>query len=681
MRQDLLALTEDDLAALTNRGTVKRARRELDEAEVTGTPDTNDAGDVRVTWSDGIECSIPSGSALNQGTCSCAASSLCRHLIRLVLAYQQFHANSIRDEPRTSPLNPVSSWDPGTIPDAELASHYRPALFSKLKTTFRQGVLAEVVRGAKPTVRFFQPAAAVRFLVPGDPRYTHCDCSHPAPCPHVPLAVWACRELPAMQVSGIVSTAGRSKPVPQDWLDEVDAVLRDLLEVGLSGATQPWGDRLARLEANTRSLGSSWPADILAEITEQRDRYAKHDALFDPERLVALLGELRIRRDAMQCETGSIPQPMIRGTGLESIGQLGKCRLVGLGTGVRLGRQAVEVVTYLQDLDSGSISVITREYADPAKPAPGASSTSVLRSFPELGRIACIKQASQYQLGAGQLLTDSARRTAAGRLTLGRTNAAVQPQLFQWEQLPPPVLVESYSELSARLNLLPPSCLRPRCAAEDFHVLPVAGVQAAGFDVPTQMIVATLRDSVGLQVFLHHPFTERGRSGCERLLGQFQQTDASLRFVAGPVRRTPRGILVEPVACVFERASQRFCLQPWIEPASGDTNLASGELISRSPAKHPIEDQLRLVESALEQLVMTGVRRIGGDDIRRWQQFPTGLESVGLIGLASLTRAATAEFERKQRDLGWQPDTAVDRTIEWLALLRLARDVGWNDDG
>ena len=64
MRADLLALTADDLAALTNRGTVKRAQRELDEAEITGTVHESPAGDISVVWSDGPRCSscvLPGG--------------------------------------------------------------------------------------------------------------------------------------------------------------------------------------------------------------------------------------------------------------------------------------------------------------------------------------------------------------------------------------------------------------------------------------------------------------------------------------------------------------------------------------------------------------------------------------------------------------------------------------------
>ena len=101
MRTDLLALTPDDLAALTNRGTVKRAQRELDETEVTGTVAEDAAGAVTATWSDGPACTIAAGSALRDGRCTCASATLCRHLVRTVLAYQKSHADAAEVPPAT----------------------------------------------------------------------------------------------------------------------------------------------------------------------------------------------------------------------------------------------------------------------------------------------------------------------------------------------------------------------------------------------------------------------------------------------------------------------------------------------------------------------------------------------------------------------------------------------------
>src|SRR5438874_7913945 len=101
-RADLLALSADDLAALTNRGLVKRARRELDEDEVKGELSETPEGDVAVKWSDGPECQLPADVPLAEAHCSCDTLGLCRHLIRTVLFYQQVGAAS-RAAPSSGP--------------------------------------------------------------------------------------------------------------------------------------------------------------------------------------------------------------------------------------------------------------------------------------------------------------------------------------------------------------------------------------------------------------------------------------------------------------------------------------------------------------------------------------------------------------------------------------------------
>src|SRR5258707_14024751 len=121
-RVDLLALSSDDLATLTNRGIVKRAHRDLDAGAAAGRIDETPAGDVRVQWSDGVECLLPAGQTLHQGRCSCAAVGVCRHLVLSVLAYQRQAAPA-----------PAEPWDPGAIPDEELARHFRPVQLAPLR--------------------------------------------------------------------------------------------------------------------------------------------------------------------------------------------------------------------------------------------------------------------------------------------------------------------------------------------------------------------------------------------------------------------------------------------------------------------------------------------------------------------------------------------------------------------
>ena len=89
-RQDLLALTPDDLVTLTNRGIVRRATQEAEGSEVTAGIIEDGDGTVTAQWSDDVECKLPGGETLSAASCSCPATTLCRHIIRTVLAYQQW---------------------------------------------------------------------------------------------------------------------------------------------------------------------------------------------------------------------------------------------------------------------------------------------------------------------------------------------------------------------------------------------------------------------------------------------------------------------------------------------------------------------------------------------------------------------------------------------------------------
>ena len=73
----------------------------------------------------------------------------------------------------------------------------------------------------------------MRFLVPGDPRYTKCDCADPAPCPHVPLAVWAFRLLAPETPSGLVTTATKAAPLDQGLYRLIEETLEEYAEFGV----------------------------------------------------------------------------------------------------------------------------------------------------------------------------------------------------------------------------------------------------------------------------------------------------------------------------------------------------------------------------------------------------------------------------------------------------------------
>ena len=361
-------------------------------------------------------------------------------------------------------------WDPGRIDDAALEPQVAKGIRDRAAVLWSQGVLAELLRSAKPSARFHCPGHTVRFPVPNDLRYAQCSCAEPAPCVHAVLAVRAFRLLEAGASSGIVSEGPLDLPVPQGMLAAAENCVRDLLAEGLASLTTAWRDRVRRVSAECTAASLTWPAQILEELADDFDRYTARDAAFSPGHSVERAGELLLRLDAILAGCAPVPQAFIRGMRSDRDSELGAARFIGLGAAVREARRSSLLTVFLQNCDNGHMLTLTRDFADD----PDAASPR--KPFHQLARAPAVKGAALAGLAAGQLMTQGGRRTASGRLVIGRARAVVNPQNYAWEQLKAPALVDDFAELGARLRLLPPASFRPRRAAADFHVCPLDGV-------------------------------------------------------------------------------------------------------------------------------------------------------------------------------------------------------------
>jgi hypothetical protein len=526
------------------------------------------------------------------------------------------------------------------------------------------------VKSHKPTVRFHDLACTLKFQVRGDARYVYCDCAGSPPCAHVPLAVWAFRKLPPDKDAAILSTQQHTLPVPVAVLDQVDDVLLEGAEAGLSAAGSAWRNRLGRLEVACRDAALIWPAEVVNELVHEYERYAEHDARFSSDQFAELVGELLIRADAIRNDTGAVPQLLVRGTAADHSTELGSARFIGVGCGVQVSRGQATVTAYLQDANSGSMVAVSREFPDPA-----ADSTDEPKPFWQLARTPVVKDASFAVLGAGQLLTNGGRRTTDHHLVLGRVKAAVNPQNFSWESLRPPVLGENFAEIRARLGVLPPATLRPRRVAEDFHVCAVSKVEMAAFRPDTQTVEAVVVDANGERALVRHPFLSRGSEGAERLLARLTSVSAGLRFVAGSMRLAGDVLLIEPVALVWDGAT-RTVLQPWVdrlEDEPGSTTLHRAEPASVGP----LEEWNRALHTAVGLLLVTGLRRADADTQRTWLELAERAEQLGLARLGvPAARLATALSE-KLASAHWQPRPAARVLLELVVLSRASQEMGF----
>ncbi|MEL6555375.1 MAG: hypothetical protein AAFQ63_18225 [Cyanobacteria bacterium J06621_11] len=635
-RADLLALTLDDLMVLSNRGLVKRAQKEIAKGVVDGsvadgslTYDLVQTEEVlQFTWSDEVVCRLPVGEVLCDRHCNCNATTLCRHLIRSVLTYQSMVQDTSQEKPLESSENSdletttvqsdvgaaqsLPVWNPGDISDEEIREHFRPAQFTKLKKEFSKNQVIEVSCGHKPTAQLHSFPHTLRFLVPGDLRYTYCDCDYDAPCPHVPLAIWAFRQLDENQQSGIISTesadaakSADSMPtlsVPTELLDDIESALCDLVTAGLQGLSPGFMASLQLLEQRCDRAYLIWPANILADLFQSLNFYRNRDARFSLEQVITLVGELCMRCDAIRSNTGASPQLFIRGPHRKQLTDLGATRLIGLGCRVHTQHKSFTLNAYFQDTSSGR----TLALSSASEPLPTAD-TQLDYCFWQTAQRHGLKQSPWDALGAGQLLIKRGSCSPSYQLQLKRNQSVVvNPQRFDWEKLRAPVLVDDLLELQQRLCALPPKALRPRRLDEDFYVLVITRVEQVAFLTVEQAVTAVIYDAYGQRSQLFFPYTRQASDGTEALL--FCLSHCPIHFVSGQVTMHSGQMTIAPTAVVFEQAGRRQILQPWIYNAHADvfadvgTGAGSEILLSKQQVSVPSsKEDLMQVQGPVKQ--------------------------------------------------------------------------------
>ena len=190
-RPDLLRLSDAVLEDLTNRGTLRRARKELGAAALTVTE--ADDGTVTVSADDGTTCVLYANRPFAEWTCSCLAANNCRHIVRAILHYQAACSEPgvVEDEEPDSTdlpgqetpgaaapgkVEPEAVFNPASITREHLRAALSPAALRRADQLAGQGLLAHVgsIRRIS-VVRIHHPTpVSVRFLAGADLNYVRC---------------------------------------------------------------------------------------------------------------------------------------------------------------------------------------------------------------------------------------------------------------------------------------------------------------------------------------------------------------------------------------------------------------------------------------------------------------------------------------------------------------------------
>ncbi|GIH23294.1 hypothetical protein Aph01nite_16040 [Acrocarpospora phusangensis] len=570
MRTDLLGLTADSLAALTNRGLVKRAGKEA-------APElrTDDDGTVHGSFPDGVTASLPPG-GLDVARCTCGAAGVCRHVIGVILAYQRLPA-----EASPEPL----PWSPGQVTDDELTARIGARLMAAARRTERTGFTARVRRAtpADPVPQVELATATVRFLVPGDLGFVHTDTVAGSRDDVIALAVWAFRvadELHPGVLEVRVDVGGEAEAGTGSGIERALGLAGTVLREGAVNLGQGLDATIADVRRHLDAAGLRWPLLAVGDLADQLASYRDRSAHYRPELLAGHIAELHARHRAVTRPDATLRSSVL-GTAEAAETPLRRARLESLGCRIRgLGDQRIAEV-YLAHSDSAMVLVLRRQW-DGDDDGPALAQRRIASS-------------TLAALSTGNLVTESAVRSASRtvRLATGRiSKTTVSPSRGDWNDLPQSLRVTDFAALNRELDALPLRPIRPRVEAELVRAITIAGVQSLTYAPGDQRLDAVITDPLGNTATIRATHTGAAPGRLDSLATAL--ADEDLRFVSGVVSRSAGGIVIEPLAL----AANGQVIVPDLQPPGGSHRLTLTEAAHPDPLTTALIDTRSLLAEA-----------------------------------------------------------------------------------
>lgn len=611
MRADLIALTEDSLAALANRGIVRRATREISEG-VGPALDVDPDDQVTARFPDGVVTVLPTAATLEAARCTCRASGVCRHKVAAVLAYQ--HSQPL---PADTPV--VEAWSPAEFTDEALEAVLGARVMAVARQALRVGYRARVHR---PNAGAPEPAVelgscTVRFLVPHEIGYAHSDAVRGARDDAVALAVWAFRTADATNPAAgdldldVGGTSPETGDTQRSGVEPVLALLDDLLEDGASHTGASIAGALSRARRELEQSNLRWPIDVVDSIGDQLDAYRVRSARYGAERFAGLVAELAARHRCVAGRGASL-RSQVLGTEESAETALRRLRLTGIGCRISGDTDSRSVRIYLAHGEAGAVLVLDKTW----ELGEGESS-----SGHELGERR-VSGSTVASLAGGNVVTESATRSARRAVRIASNRLAkttVARSAGGWSDLPDSILVRDLRALASRLAGLPPRIIRPRVEADLVHVVEVGEVSSISYVPGLQQLTARITavdEGEATVVATHRGVTPGALDALAAALR------SQPRFISGITYRFRGEVMIDPLAVV---AGESVVI-PDIAAGDGTGDIEAMEEMARDELVAALDEALGLSAEVAHR----GLRHLPATFASRIDHAVSALRVVGL---------------------------------------------------
>ncbi|WP_165224173.1 SWIM zinc finger family protein [Aquisphaera insulae] len=556
-RLALAAFDDEALAALANRGLVRRARKDLESV----TPRLLGPGEkpdrLRVEVGDGVaELALPPV----QSRCSCPASGICRHILTALIFVKESEAGT-EATPAPESMTVSASAEVLALDDDALIKWAGRPLFNKVRKLLAQGLPVELEPGDVLTARLPTRNVSCRWMTAGGLDGMICSCHAAGACEHRVAAVLAFQiergsrpaEVHAELALAASTDAPRSR---EEVLASVGDALAQMIVTGLSRLSRGTAERLRTLAISAQGVDLPRLQRLLQALSSEVELYLNRDAQADAARVLGQAARVEVLRLGLVKK----PSPRLVGVHRTTYEPVGDLDLIGLGARVWQTRSGFEGLTvYFWDRSARGWAT----WSD-SRPigTPGFDPSGRFRAEGPWYGLASPAEASRRVI----------RLTGAYRNRQGRLSGRPSTQAMALGPSIPdevPAWIARWSELPDRAATLFGGGLADRSEQDSIVLIAPAAWEPASFDDLRQQMVRNVLDAEGRRL----PLVVRHEAGAGQAATMLEAHD-------------PSGTTSILGLLILE--ADRLCVLPvTLHTARGPVHLTLDSARKVSPARRP----------------------------------------------------------------------------------------------
>lgn len=662
LRGILRTLDDDALAALANRGLLRRAQKDLEGQRPTVLDVTENH--VRVQVVDGT-VDVPE--LPPQSTCSCPAAGICRHILGALIFLRDDPELLKGDESKksdsadasgepapgtaasasTTPTQPSPVEVLGAVDDAALQKWSGKPLLRKAEKLLASDPVVEIETEPTLIIRFPRRNISCRWIPSAGLEGLICSCQAGRVCEHLVAAVMAYQaSLGTRTIEARAVSLEESSGAPRtraEVLDSVAQVLRETVSLGLSRLSTVTSNRLTTLAISAHGVDLPRLERMLKGLADDARLIVRRDARGDSAALLDRAARVEALRTALSIKAS----PALVGQHRTQYLEVGQLTLHGVGAQQWRSKGGYHGVTVYFWNES------TKSWAtwSDARPVGQAGFDPVGRFRAEGPWTGC---AGPFEASRSTVRLTSAWMNAHGRLSGRSATRALVVSPSRPEDLPD--RITRWSDISSRAASLFGGGLTEGGENAELVVLKPAEWGEPEFDDLRQELRLPVVDDRGHTLELWMPFAPETTTAIDRLENLNPEGTTGLlgaiRLVGGMVYVQPislftaTGIVHLTLDALKRRrrsngsadeadASGADTEEPETdgEPAEESTGIAGGERSTVSAAT-PLGRFLVTALSELEALAENGLR------VRRDPETLGGVATrLDRLGLAVCSRA------------------------------------------